>query len=105
MLSASHRSVVAEAVVVKSEIATSPAETSSEIYFRPFDMHGYRRSFPDRWAAFLKTNFRDAGHIAFMFSVTERTAQNWLHCTNAPRPECVLAAIEKIPAAAMLVQQ
>ncbi len=97
-MSALHRSVVAD-----PSRNPPPLETSSEKYFRPFDMDGYRRRFPDLWATFLRTNFRDANHIAFMFSVTERTAQNWLHGTNAPRPEFVLAVVKHMPAAAMLV--
>lgn len=90
--------------VVLPKGGTECAETSSEKPFRPFDMHGLRRSFPDVWAKFLRLNFRDARHVAYMFDVTERTAQNWLHATNAPRPEFVLTVVKRMPlAAAMLL--
>ena len=83
---------------------TATAEASLEKSFRPFDMHGLRRSFPDLWAEFLKANFRDARHVAFMFDVTERTAQNWLHGSNSPRPEFVLKVVKRMPIeAAMLL--
>ncbi len=67
-------------------------------------MHGYRRCFPDLWAGFLRANFRDAQHVAFMFSVTERTALNWLNAIGSPRPEFVMKAVKHIPGAAMLLE-
>ena len=79
-------------------------EASLEKYFRPFDMHGYRRCFPDLWREFLRSHFRDAQHVAFMFSVTERTAQNWLNATGSPRPEFVMKAVKHIPGAQMLLE-
>lgn len=89
--------------VAQDDLATAPREASSEILFRPFDMHGYRRRFPDLWRLFLRSHFRDAQHVAFMFSVTERTAQNWLHGVGSPRPEFVMKAVKHIPGAAMLL--
>ena len=93
----------APVAVAVNHAATAP-ETSYEKSFRPFDMHGYRRRFPDLWRVFLRAHFRDAQHIAYMFSVTERTAQNWLNCVGAPRPEFVLQAIRHIPAARAMLE-
>jgi len=83
---------------------TEMHEASSEKFFRPFDMHGYRRKFPDLWAAFLTAHFRDAQHVAFMFGVTERTAQNWLHGIGSPRPEFVMQAVKHIPSARAMLE-
>lgn len=84
---------------------TQKAETSCEKFFRPFDMHGYRRRFPDLWAGFLKAHFNDnPALIALMFSVTERTAKNWLGGIGSPRPEFVMKAVKHIPAAAILLE-
>jgi hypothetical protein len=90
--------------VVSVNHCTAAPEASSEKFFRPFDMHGYRRKFPDLWAAFLTAHFRDAQHVAFIFSVTERTAQNWLHGIGSPRPEFVMQAVKNIPGAAMMLE-
>lgn len=86
------------------KVNAEPQEASSEIFFRPFDMHGLRRALPDTWADFLKSHFRDAQHVAFMFGVTERTATNWLNRVGAPRPEFVLKAVKHIPGAIVLLE-
>ena len=88
-----------------AKAGTSDREASSEKFFRPFDMHGYRRRFPDLWAGFLRAHFNgNANLIAAMFSVTERTAQNWLNGVGSPRPEFVMKAVKHIPAASVLLE-
>ncbi len=73
------------------------------LFARPFDLHGYRRRFPDLWAGFLKAHFQGATHIAFVFGVTERCAQNWLNGVGSPKPEFVMMALKNIPAAQSLL--
>lgn len=92
-------SASAAPVLSQDQGGTDEPETSYEKFFRPFDMHGYRRRFPELWAGFLRAHFRDAQHIAFMFSVTDRTAQNWLNCVGSPRPEFAIAAVARFPGA------
>ncbi len=35
----------------------------------PADLHGIRRCFPDRWADFLRSHFRNHQHVAVFFGV------------------------------------
>lgn len=95
-------------VVNHPALGTCPksSKTISEKFFgRPFDMRGYRTHLPEKWAAFLKEHFNgDVRLISFMFGVTEKCAQNWLHGIGSPRPEFVLIAICKIPEATMLLE-
>jgi hypothetical protein len=66
----------------RPETAPARPEKSlrNEFPGRPIDLVGYRRAFPDQWAAFLRAQF---GYrpllVAVFFDVTERTAFNWLN--------------------------
>ena len=66
---------------------------------RPFDMDGFRRVFPDRWADFLRAHFRDARHVAYTFSVDDKTARNWLAGMTGPRAEVALYVVATHPGA------
>lgn len=93
-----------------SHVATAGGEVSSgtlggQFSERPFDLHRYRVLFPDRWAAFLHSHFRDHIHVAFIFGVSERAARNWWEGTTAPRAEFALAACKHIPGAAEFLME
>lgn len=82
-------------------VPIASSEELSEIFCgRRFDLHRYRVVFPDRWASFLRSHFRDHVHVAFVFGVSERTARNWFEGISAPRAEFALAACKHIPGAA-----
>jgi hypothetical protein len=83
---------------------TGAAETSSGTYSgTPFDMHRYKGIFPDRWASFLRAHFRDSRHVAYAFSVDDKTARNWLAGITAPRAEAALMAVSTYPDALPLL--
>lgn len=65
----------------------------------PFNMDGFRRTFPGRWADFLRAHFRDSRHVAYAFSVDDKTARNWLAGITAPRAEIALYAVSTHPGA------
>lgn len=81
------------------------AEAAGEYSGRPFDLHRYRRLFPDRWAAFLRAHFHDSVHVAYVFGVSDRTARNWWDGIGAPRAEMALAACKHIPGAAQYLTE
>lgn len=64
---------------------------------RPFDMDRFRTVFPDIWADFLRSHFRDKEHIAYFFDTDERTARNWLSGLNAPTGPRAVAAVLRFP--------
>ena len=66
---------------------------------RPFNMDGFRRTFPSKWADFLRAHFRDARHVAFAFSVDDKTARNWLAGITSPRAEVALYVVATHPGA------
>jgi hypothetical protein len=78
----------------------SAGAAPEKFFGQPFDLHHYRTVFPDVWMRFLHMHFRDHIHVAFMFSVNERTARNWWEGVGAPRPEAALIAVKHIPGAA-----
>lgn len=67
---------------------------------QPFDVWTLKRVVPDRWSAFLHKAFTSHVHVAYIFSVDEKTARNWWEGIGAPRAEYVLAAINGIEGAA-----
>lgn len=79
--------------------AVSPGFVPGQFAGVRFDMDGYRRAFPSLWSAFLRAHFRDRIHVAYEFSVDERTARNWWDGVNSPRPEVVMVALDRFPAA------
>lgn len=70
-----------------------------------FDIWGLRRKFPERWRGFLRAHFQNPVHVAFFFSVDEKTARNWWEGTGSPRVEYVLVAIEHVPGARQMLLQ
>jgi hypothetical protein len=68
---------------------------------RPCDPRAFRRLYPDRWSAFLRTHFRNSIEIAAFFDVDEKTARQWLNGINAPQAWAVSFAVVSIPGAAI----
>lgn len=78
----------------------SSGELSGVFSGVPFDIHRFRAVFPDRWAAFLRANFRSSAHVAVFFDVDDRTARNWLEGITGPRGAHVAVALIARPEAA-----
>lgn len=59
---------------------------SYEMFFRPrpVDLHGFARAFPDRARAYFRATGMTPAQIAVAFSVSERTAMNWLEGVSRP---------------------
>ncbi|OWU77614.1 hypothetical protein [Marinibacterium profundimaris] len=53
----------------------------------------YRRCFAKRWRDFVCGNFRSPAHVAYVFDVDPKTAQNWWEGTNAPQGWVIARAI------------
>lgn len=66
---------------------------------RRADPYAYRRVFPDRWAAFLRSNFRNSVEVAAFFDVTHRTAENWMNGTGRATGDKVALAALSFPQA------
>jgi hypothetical protein len=66
---------------------------------RPCDPRAFRRVYPDRWAKFLRSHFRNSLEIAVFFDVDEKTARQWLNGVNAPQAWVVSFAVVSIPGA------
>ena len=64
------------------------------------DPRRYRALYPDLWCAFLHAHFRDALHVAFFFSVSERTGRDWWEGVTTSQGWAVAYAVETIPTAA-----
>lgn len=95
--------------MVKPKPATQPGAVSPGFGAGQFagvrcDLDGYRRAFPSRWSAFLRAHFRDRIHVAFEFSVDERTARNWWEGTTAPRAEVLMVVLDRFPAALAMLR-
>lgn len=45
---------------------------------RAYDPHRVRREFPERWQAYIRSHYRDYGHVMQVFQVCERTARKWM---------------------------
>lgn len=86
--------------VLMANIGTGGAGASSgTLSAVPFNMDGFRRTFPGKWADFLRAHFRDSRHVAYAFSVDDKTARNWLAGITAPRAEVALYAVSTHPGA------
>lgn len=94
-LSASVASARSPAVLTK--IATPDAAASPWEF--PADLHGFRRVFPDKWSALLRTHFHGATHVAAFFNVDRKTAVDWLNGKTGPSGAFVVHAIATIPGA------
>lgn len=42
--------------------------------YDPYKLH---RGFPERWARYIRANFRNVTHVCQVFNVCERTARKW----------------------------
>lgn len=95
------RSVVASvSPVLMANHGTGKADRSSgTLSGTPFNMDGFRRTFSGRWASFLRAHFRDSRHVAYAFSVDDKTARNWLAGITAHRAEIALYAVATHPGA------
>jgi hypothetical protein len=85
------------------DIAPNASEASSgdfagTFFHRPADLHRYRVVFPGRWSAFLRAHFQGPSHIAFFFSVDDRTARNWWNGVSGPSASAVVLAAAVAPA-------
>ena len=88
--------------LVRPNDATRPAPVSpgacdgqflADLGARPVNLHAMRCRFPALWSAFVRGNFRDTIHAAYVFGVDERTARAWWEGRSSPAAP-VLAAIE-----------
>ena len=66
---------------------------------RPFDLHRFRALFPDRWAGFLRSHFRNSAEIAAFFGVDDKTARNWVEGSTKPTAPSAIIAVARIPGA------
>lgn len=72
---------------------------------RPCDPRAFRRVYPDRWAKFLSTHFRNSIEVAAFFDVDEKTARQWLNGVNAPQAWAASFAVVSIPSAAAFLME
>lgn len=73
-------------------------KSHQNVFGQSFDPHRYRVLFPDRWAEFLRQNYRNSVEVAFNFDVTDQTATNWLNGTSRPTGDKVALAAAVKPA-------
>jgi hypothetical protein len=64
-------------------------------------MHSFRAFFSDRWASFLRENYRNPEHVAVAFGVRYQTALNWWGGVNSPSGYAVAAAFHSHPESAV----
>lgn len=76
-----------------------PGDLAGLLSGRPCDPRAFQRVYPDRWAAFLRANFRNALEVAVFFSVDEKTARQWIEGVTAPRGWAASFAVLAIPSA------
>lgn len=62
-----------------------------------FDPDAYRRAFPDRWSAFVRSHHRSPTEVAFFYGVTDRAARDWWEGVSAPRGSAVAQAHAQFP--------
>ena len=60
-------------------------------------------AFPDRWRAYLHSNFRTARHVAQAFFVSEKAAQKWWDGIGGPTGGKVAFAVARDPGAAQFL--
>ena len=70
-------------------------------FCRPFDMNGFRRTFPARFAAWLKSDMRhiSTSDLATMFGTDEKTIRNWKAGKVAPSGHVVAVVAKNYPEA------
>ena len=62
--------------------------------------HSFRAFFADRWATFLRENYRNPEHVSVVFGVRFQTASNWWQGVNAPSGYAVAMAFQTQPQSA-----
>lgn len=60
-------------------------------------------AFPDRWRAWLHSNYRSSTHVAQAFSVSERAAQKWWDGVGGVNGGKVAYAVRTQPGAAQFL--
>lgn len=79
--------------------SVSPGSLAGLLAGRRCDPQAFRRLYPGRWSAFIRSQFKSALHVAVFFDVDEKTARLWWEGTNAPQGWVVEYAIQSIPTA------
>jgi hypothetical protein len=92
-----HLSSVPPCVATAQHGAAGPALSPGVSSGSRFDPHAFRRSFPDRWSAFLRAHHRDATEVAFFYGVTDRAARDWWEGTSGPKGAVVAMAAQAQP--------
>jgi hypothetical protein len=59
----------------------------------------FKARFAQRWAAFLRSEFKSAEHIGRVFGVTSRTADNWRTEVSKPSGDTIALFFLRYPEA------
>jgi len=78
-------------------VAQVIAGTGAMSFANGVDARKFRAFFSPRWAAFLRANFQSSEHIALVFGVTARTADNWLAGTSRPYGDTIALFFMRCP--------
>lgn len=73
------------------------AGTGAKSFANGIDARKFRVFFSPRWAAFLRDNFQSSEHIALVFGVTARTADNWLAGISRPYGDTIALFFMRCP--------
>lgn len=90
----------ASSPAVLRKINAPDAALSPWDFPHPANLHGIRRCLPDRWMAFLRSQFQGPSHVALFFDVDRRTATDWWHGRHGVNAAPVVMAMRAIPGAA-----
>jgi hypothetical protein len=92
-----HLSLVSPADVPEQPVTRTGGVSSGVSFQSRFDPHAFRRTFPDRWSAFLRAHHRDATEVAYFYGVTDRAARDWWEGVSGPRGAVVALAAAAEP--------
>lgn len=79
-----------------------PVKLSDILRGRPVDLDKMRCMAPAQWAQMIRSGTRNSTEAAWLLSVNEKTARNWLEQTNEPRWSTVAAVLRELPPAERL---
>jgi hypothetical protein len=65
-----------------------------------YDPTRVQREFPDRWRAYIRSNFRNLNHVQQVFGVSERAARKWWNGESGANGGYVAIAMAEHPVAA-----
>lgn len=65
-----------------------------------YDPMSVHREFPDRWRAYIRSNYRDLAHVQQVFGVSERAARKWWNGETGANGAHVAIAVNEHPVAA-----